>query len=141
MAWIKLTIPNQTVKNGPKAKRDQIASNEFFSRKTTNKVFMYLLVPFILQNFKKILRNNPQLWRCAILGPKMFHLSWTKFFWYKLLLLLSSTYWHFSLCKIFKKSYSGSRVMRMRHFWAKNGPFASNKIFFWKLLISFSSTY
>ena len=32
-----------------------------------------------------------------------------------------------------KKSYSGSRVMRMRHFWAQNGPFAPNK-FFWKII-------
>ena len=64
---------------------------------------MYLLAPFILQNFKKILRANPELWGCAIFGPKMTHLSWTKFFWYKPLLLLSSTYWPFSLCKIKKK--------------------------------------
>ena len=32
----------------------------------------------------------------------------------------------FSLCKILKNSYSGSRVIRMCHFWAKNGPFAPN---------------
>ena len=31
--------------------------------------------------------------------------------------------------------------MRMRHFWVQNGPFAPNKKFFRKLLISFSSTY
>ena len=34
------------------------------------------------------------------------------FFWYKPVLLLSSTYWPFSMCKILKNSYSGSRVMR-----------------------------
>ena len=94
---------------------------------------MYLLVPFILQNFKKFLRVDPVLWGCVILGPKMTHLSWTKFFWYKPLLLLSSTYWPFSLCKIQKNSYSGSRV-RMPHFWAQNGPFAPNKFFFWKII-------
>ena len=33
-----------------------------------------------------------------------------------------------------KKSYSGPRVMRMRHFWAKNGPFASKKNFFLKII-------
>ena len=43
------------------------------------------------------------------------------FFWYKPLLLLSPTYWPFSMCKILKKSYSGSRVM-IHHFWAQNGP-------------------
>ena len=41
---------------------------------------MYLLAPFILQNFKKILRADPELWGCAIFGPKMAHLSWTIFF-------------------------------------------------------------
>ena len=93
---------------------------------------MYLLAPFILQNFKKILRADPELWGCAIFGPKMAHLSWTKFFWYKPLLLLSSTYWPFSLCKILKNSSSRSRVVRMCNFWAQNGPFAPN--FFWKII-------
>ena len=41
---------------------------------------MHLLVPFILQNFKKILGDDPELWGCAIFGPKMPHLPWTKIF-------------------------------------------------------------
>ena len=41
---------------------------------------MYLLAPFILQNFKKIIGANPELWECATFGPKMAHLSWTGFF-------------------------------------------------------------
>ena len=102
---------------------------------------MYLLAPFILQNFKNILRADPELPGCAIFRPKMALLSSTKNFWYKTLLLLSSTYWPFSLCKIFlKKSYSGTRVM-MRHFRALNGPFTPNNIFFGKLLKSISSNY
>ena len=45
-------------------------------------------------------------------------------------------------CAKFKKmSYSGSRVMRMHHFWTKNGPFAPKNFFWKKLLISFLSTY
>ena len=100
MAWLNLNMSNQTVKTDLKAKKMKLPQMLFFSRKTTNKIFMYLLVPFILQNFKKILRNNPELWRCAILGPKMVYLSWTKLFWYKLLLLLSSTYWPFSFKKL-----------------------------------------
>ena len=97
-------------------------------------MFMYLLAPFILQNFKKIRTANPELSGCAIFGPKMAHLSWTtNLFLYKPLLLLSSTHWPFSLCKILKNSYSGSRVMRMCHFWAQNGPFAPNN-FFWKII-------
>ena len=76
----------------------------------------------------------------TIVGIKMAHLSWTKIFWYKPLLLLSFTYWPFSLCKIYKNSYSGSRITMMHHFWAQNGPFAL-KNFFGKLLRSFSSTF
>ena len=54
--------------------------------------------------------------------------------WYKPLLLLSSTYWPFLLFKILNSSYSRSRVVRMCHFWAQNGPFPPlphpTKIFF-----------
>ena len=55
------------------------------------------------------------------------------FFWYKPLLLPSPTYWPFSLCKILKKSYSGSRVMRIHHFWAQNGP-SPPQVFFLKII-------
>ena len=51
MAWLNLSMPNQTVKNGPKAKK--INLNWIFSWKITNKTFMYLLVLFTLQNFDK----------------------------------------------------------------------------------------
>ena len=58
---------------------------------------MYLVATFILQNFKNILRVEPELRGCAIFRAKMAHLPCTIFFWYKPLLLLSSTYWPFSL--------------------------------------------
>ena len=54
-------MPNQTVKNGLKAKKTKLLQMNFLSQKTTNKIFMYLLAPFILQNFKKILRADPEL--------------------------------------------------------------------------------
>ena len=60
----------------------------------------------------------------TIFGTKMAHLSWTKTFCHKPLLLLSSTFCPFSLCKIKKNSYSGSRIMTMHHFWVQNGQFA-----------------
>ena len=41
---------------------------------------MYLLTPLILQNFKKILSADPELWRCVIFRLKMAHLSWKFFF-------------------------------------------------------------
>ena len=103
---------------------------------------MYILAPFILQNLKKILRANPELWGCVIFAPKMAHLSWANFFWYKLLWLLSSTHWLFSLFKIFKKFLQQIQSYENVSFLVPNGSFAPNKKFVWKkLLISFSSTY
>ena len=71
MAWLS-TMLNQTVKNG--LKRPNCP--------------------------KGIFRADPELWGCVISGLKMAHLSWTKFFWYKPLLLLSSTYLPFWFCLI-----------------------------------------
>ena len=50
MAWLNLTMPNQTAKNVLKAKKIEFPQM-IFSPKTTNKISMYLLAPFILQNF------------------------------------------------------------------------------------------
>ena len=50
VAWLNLTMPNETVKNDLKAKKIKL-HQMFFSQKTTKKNFMYLLAPFILQNF------------------------------------------------------------------------------------------
>ena len=62
------------------------------------------------------------------------HLSWTKCFWYKPLLLLS----FLCLLALFidtvqnlKKSYSGSRNYEDENFWTQKGPFAP--IYFWKI--------
>ena len=40
--------------------------------------FIYLLVLFIVQNLKKVLTADPELWGCAIFGSKMVHLPQTK---------------------------------------------------------------
>ena len=87
MAWLNLTMPSKTVKNGLMAKRFKLPQMNFFSRKTTNETFMYLLALFILQNFKKILRAHPELWGCAIFGHKMAHLSWTNFFLVQIIII------------------------------------------------------
>ena len=135
-------MPNQTVKNGPKAKKIKLPQMNFFSQKTTNKIFMYLLAPFILKNFEKILRANPELWRCAFFRPKMAHLSWTKKFLYKRWLLLSTTYWPFSLCKILKKFLQQIQRYEDASFLGRKWIICPKQCFFRKkLLKSFSSTY
>lgn len=44
------------VKNGP------VVPKENFFIKTTDLIFMYLLAPFIVQNFKEILTATLELW-------------------------------------------------------------------------------
>ena len=78
----------------------QIAPNEIFSWYTTNKIFMYLLDPFILQNFKKFLEPIQSYEDVPFSSPKWLTCPEQFFFLYKPLLLLSSIYSPFSLCKI-----------------------------------------
>ena len=97
---------------------------------------MYLLPPFILQNFKRILRSDTVIW-CTIFGPKMTHLSWTIFFGTKHYYYFHLPVGPFHWAKFKKNSYSRSKVMRMRHFWTQNGPLAPNKFFFENYLYHF----
>ena len=55
MAWLNLTMPNQTVNNGLKAKKIKLPQMNVFLEKQLIKIFMYLLAPFILE---KILKNS-----------------------------------------------------------------------------------
>ena len=41
--------------------------------KIINTILIYLLAPFIVQNFKNIVQADPQLWGCTIFEPKMAH--------------------------------------------------------------------
>ena len=47
--------------------------------------FIYLLALFIVQNLKKILTADLELWGCAIYGPKVVHLLQTNFFLEKII--------------------------------------------------------
>ena len=49
---------------------DPFAPNKFFLDKIVNIIFLYVLVPFIVQNFKKILPADPELWDASLLGLK-----------------------------------------------------------------------
>ena len=112
-------------------KRSNCPEWNFFLK--NNKIFMCLLAPFILQNLKRIVRADPELSGCAIFGHKMAHLFWTFFFfWYKPL-LLSSTCWPFSLCKIYKKLLQLIQSCEDAPVWTQNGPFAP-QLFFWKII-------
>ena len=76
------------------------------------------LAHFILQNFKRIVRADPELLACAIFGHKMAHLPWAIFFF------CTNHFYYFHLpvgpfhCAKFTKSCEDAA------FWAQNGPFA-----------------
>ena len=74
---------------------------------------------------------------------QMAHLSETKYFGYKALLLLSSNYWPFSLSKILKKFLKPIQSYEDTSFLGPKWFICLKQIFFFgkKLLISFSSTY
>ena len=95
---------------------------------------MYLLAPFILQNFKRILRADPELSDVPFSDPK-WPICPEQFFFG------TNHYYYFHLpigpshCAKFKKnSFSRSRVKRMCHFLIQNGPFAPPKFFFSKII-------
>ena len=99
---------------------------------------MYLLDPYILQNFKKTLRVYAELWECAIFGSSEWTISPEQLFF----CTNHCCYFHlpiipFHCGKLKKNSYSGSRVMTMRHVLGQNGPFAPNKFFCRKSIIIF----
>ena len=76
--------------NGP------FVMNKIFLVQTIIITFIYLLALFIVQNLKKSLQQI-QSYDVPFLGPKWSICPKQKCFWYKPLLLLSSTYWPFSL--------------------------------------------
>ena len=122
-------MPNQTVKNGLKSKKIKLPQMNFFIKKKLIKfscTYQPLSFCKILKNFLEPIQSYEDV---PLLSPKWPTCPEQISFWHKPLLLLSSTYWLFSLCKILKNSYSGSRVMRIHHFWDQNSPFAPN-IFF-----------
>ena len=65
--------------------------------------FIYLLAFFIVQNFKKILTANRVMTMRHFWAKNGSFALKKSFFWKKLLISFSSTYWPLSFCKIFKK--------------------------------------
>ena len=80
---------------------------------------MYLLAPFILQNFKRIFRAGLELSGCDIFGYKMGHLSWTIFFLQSIIIIFIYLLAYF-IVQNFQK------FLGPIHFLDPNGPFAPN---------------
>ena len=115
MGWLNLTMANQTVKNGLKAKK--ITLPQFF----------------ILQNFKKILRANPWVMMMRHFRVQNNPYVLNTFFKVQTIVIYLLALW------IGQHSSCGSRVMWMRNFWAQNGSFPQMRIFPENLLMSLVS--
>ena len=97
---------------------------------------MYLLPPFILQNFQRILRADPEL------SGKLAHLSWTIFFLVQTIIItfiyLLALFIVQNLQKILT---TDPKLWGCTIFEPKMVHLPLPPKFFWKLLISFSSNY
>ena len=89
---------------------------------------MYLLAPFILQNLKKILTTDPELWECAIFEPKMAQFAMNKIFLVQAIIITFIYLLAFFIVQNFKKFLQQIQIYDAP-FWAQNGPFAPCKIF------------
>ena len=110
--------------------------NKLFSVQTIIITFIYQLALFIVQNFKKILQWIQSYEDAPFLGTKWF--IYSNFFFLEKIINIILIYPSapFIVQNLKNNSYNGSRVMRMRHFWAQNDPFAQMRIFSENLLIS-----
>ena len=112
--------------NGP------FALNKFFGVQTIVITLIYLLVLFIVQNFKKFLQQIQSYDNAPFLGPK-----WTicpKQIFLVEITIISLIYLlaPFIMQILKKDSSSGSGVIKMYNLWAQNDPFPQMRIFFQK---------
>ena len=121
-----------------RAQNGSFVLKKFFLIQTIIITFIYLLAFFIVQNFKKILTADPELWGCTIFMVYFYGPKETPF-WKIINTTLISLLAPFTVQNFKKNSSSASRVMRKRNFWAQNGPFPQMIIFSENLFISLVS--
>ena len=124
-------MPNQTVKNSLKAKKIELPQMNFVLEKQLIKFSCTYQPLSICKIFIKKILELIQSYE----DVRHFWDQNSPFALNKILLGINHCYsfiylWPFSLWKILKKSYHGSRIMTMCHFWAQSGPFTSNNFFF-----------
>ena len=99
VAWLNLSMPKQTVKNGLKSKKIKLPQINFFSKNNGWNCHVPIS-PFHYAKFKKNSWDWSKVMRMRHFWAQNGPFVMNKFFWYKPVLLPSSTYWPFSLCWI-----------------------------------------
>ena len=107
--------------NGP------FVMNKTFLAQTIIITLIYLLALFIVQNLKKIRTVDPELWGCAIFGPKMVHLPQIIFFLGKLLISFYLPISPFHLAKFLKKFFLRIHSYKDVQLWGPKWPISRNE--------------
>ena len=111
------------------AQNSPFTLKKYFSEKTINIILEYLLAPFTVQNFQKIVSTNLEFWWCIIFVPKMTQIPWMKIVSNFSLIKSWCNSWPLIVQNFKKNPYSRSRVITMFHFWAWKGTFVLKKFF------------
>ena len=140
MAWLNLTMPNQTVKNGLKAKKIKLPQMNFFLKKqliTFSCTYTLLSFCKILKIFLRSIQSYEDV---PFLGPKWPTCQEQNFFG-------TNHYYFFHLptgpfhCAKFRKTLTADPELWGVPFLSPKWSIFCPNFFFGKLLISFSSTY
>ena len=144
MTWLNLTMPNQTVKNGLKAKKIKLPQMNFFLEKQLIKFSCTYWPLSFCKILKKFLEPIQSYEDVPFSGPKWSICPEQNFFGTDHYYYPNLPIGPFHCAKFKKNSYNRSRVMRVRNFWAQNGPFPQIRIFSENLLmdhVSFIHAY
>ena len=124
--WLNFDHSQSNSKNGLKTEKVKLPQRN-------NKIFLYFKPLSFCKIFKKFLAPAQSYEMCHFRtqdGPFVLN----NFFWVQTIIITF----------IYKKSSTGSRVMRMHNFWTQNGSFAQMRFFSENLLmslVSFIHTY
>ena len=143
MAWLNLTMPNQTVKNGLKAKKIKLPQMNFFLEKQLIKFSCTYWPLSFCKILKKFLKPIQIYEDVPFSGPKYPNLSWTKYFgtnhYYYFHLPIETFHWakpvnepcFFHSClSTCQKSKSDINLL-VKYRWLKNTEISLAKNNFW----------
>ena len=91
-----------------------------------------IFVLFSVQNFKKILRVDPELWVWAIFGSKLAHLPQTKTFLGKVVNTISIYLLNPFIVQSLKRFLQWIQSYEDVPFWTLNGPICPNEVYFFR---------
>ena len=133
MAWLNLTMPNQTVKNGLKAKKIKLPQMNFFLEKQLIKFsctywplsFCKILKKFLglIQSYDDVPFSSPKWSTCY----EKFWGGTNHYYYFHL-----PMYWAFSLCKILKKFFQQIQSYKDVQFLGPKWLISPNENFFRK---------